>query len=239
MFEQHYIDDRCAEATAIYRLLGGKASDYSGLKPPSEARIRRFEQHLKATLPATFRAMLFKSESVIFEWSLPAEVTSRFGELAVVNSGRLRWDLSDLVGCEQLRRAWVKDDFRDRGLKRNHLWQDSLPFHHLGNGEFLAMNLHSTTGEAVVYLHPKFEGLHGVELAQTFHDFIDRVTRLGCPGPDQAQLAPFVDREIGIDVAGASAQKWLSMLEDEAITADAARQKKRWKPYTPMMRDKT
>lgn len=203
---------RCTAAAEAYRRLGGRASDVMLLGPAPEARVRRVEAQLQATLPPTLRALFLACEAGHFEWSLPPEATAGLGASSPVASGRLTWDLGLLWHCEQLRRAWVKDDFRDRGLPENHQWQDALCVAHLGGGEFLAVDLRSATGEGVVLLHPRREGLHGVELAPTFAAFLDRWSRLGCPGPEPAQLAPFVTRGRGLDPDGAAAAAWRGAL---------------------------
>jgi len=106
----------------------------------------------------------------------------------------------------------VKADFSDRTNERHRLWQDALPLYYLGDGEFVAIDRGSPSGESVVYLHPHLDVAHGTEIAPTFGEFMDRYTQLGCPGPDRERLMPFITSGIGIDLDGGPAQRWLEFL---------------------------
>ena len=212
-FDQGSFADRCIAAATCYELHGGQVSPYGYLAPASEARVRRLETKLRRPLPADLRDLLLQSEGAHFEWSLPTEATAALGDLAPVTSGKLHWDLGDLWECEQLRRAWVKADFGDPSNPAHRFWQDSVPVQYFGDGKFLALYAGSLSGEAVIYLRPRLDGLHGVELAPTYGDFLDRLTRLGCPGPAQAHLSPFVSRDQGIEVQGPVAQRWCEFLQ--------------------------
>ncbi len=160
-------------------------------------------------LPAAFRSVLSQfSATVSLRWQLPLD--QRPPEpLHGIFSGGCEWSLVDLPLLESQRRSWVEKVFPDSENTYDRVWHEKLAFQVVPNGDLIALDLGNATPGSVTYLsHDDGEG-HGYKLGRDFIEFIENWTLLGCPGPEDWQILPFIDSPVsGITAHGANARFW-------------------------------
>ncbi len=141
-----------------------------------------------------------------FGWQLPDGVESPVREIF---SGGCYWELSSLVQLEQDRQDWVKSCFPNENDPYDRVWHNKLLFLFVPNGDRIALDLAFPTEPPVVYLsHDGGEG-HGYLLGDSFIDFMDRWSLLGCPGPEDWQMMPFLSSPTaGLDPDCDKANVW-------------------------------
>jgi hypothetical protein len=171
--------------------------------------ILAVEARMELHLPEAFRVVLEQlSAAVSLRWQLP--IDRRPPEpLRGIFSGGCEWSLADLPLLEFQRRHWVEQVFPDPENPYDRVWHEKLAFQAAPNGDLIALDLHVATFGRVVYLSHDDGGGHGYTLGQDFTEFIDKWTQLGCPGPEDWQMLPFVESATsGIDAYGANARLW-------------------------------
>ncbi len=96
----------------------------------------------------------------------------------------------------------------------DRVWHNKLAFQEVGNGDLIAVDLHPEQAGKIVYLsHDDGEG-HGLVLAASFRDFIERWVQLACTGGEDWQWLPFINEGIeGLDPAGVNAGVWRALLK--------------------------
>lgn len=196
-------------ATAACTKMGGEVRPPEIEPPATEAEVAEVERALGRPLPAAFRTVLTTfSRKVSFYWYLPDE--ARLPEhLEGIFSGGCEWDLTRLAFYEEQRRSWASSCFPKPDEPYDQVWYNKLPFYPVPNGDFLAVDLAAADRFPVVYLsHDGGEG-HGYELGADFVDFVDRWSRIGCPGAEDWQWLPFTsDARSLIDPDCANARQW-------------------------------
>lgn len=77
------------------------------------------------------------------------------------------------------------------------------------NGDYIAFDLCSSLEAPVVYLsHDGGEG-HGYVLGNSFQEFIEQWSLLGCPGNEDWQMMPFISSPTsGLEPYGENAEHW-------------------------------
>jgi SMI1 / KNR4 family (SUKH-1) len=181
---------RWEQALQACRRLGGDARELSIGQPATEQAVVAVEKELKLALPSSLRQTLigFAAE-VEFRWFLPKGIALP-EPLRGIFSGECSWSLSRLVELEQSRKDWVEICFPNVEDEYDLVWHNKLAFLPVSNGDLLALDL-SLPSAPVIYLSHD-DGLgHGYKLGADFADFIDRWTRLGCPGAEDWQMIPF------------------------------------------------
>lgn len=120
-------------------------------------------------------------------------------QLREVFCGECSWDLNRLIDVEETRQDWVKECFPNEYNDYDKIWHYKFGFMNVRNGDCIAFDMSNYPDETpIIYLsHEDGEG-HGVKLGKNFEDFIDKWTQIGCIGPEDWQLIPFV-RANGID----------------------------------------
>jgi hypothetical protein len=173
--------------------LGGEASELSIAEPASIDLIRSTEGTLGNPLPDSLRRVLLDfSSAVSIRWRLPRDFELPEA-LREIFGGELIWDVRRLVEVEQERASWQQNVFPNAGNAYDVVWHNKLGFMTVPNGDVIAFDLAGGSDPPVVYLsHDDGEG-HGYRLGDNFADFIDRWSSLGCPGPEDWQMMPFVE----------------------------------------------
>jgi hypothetical protein len=174
----------------VIALPAGREGRASRSRRPPRARIDEIEAELGEELPAALRGVLLGfSARVCIAWQLPKG--ARPPKPLDIFSGELSWDLERLPALREEYRQWLIESFNDPQDPYDAVWHDKFPFMPVGNGDYLAIDVASPENEEVVYLsHDDGEG-HGYRLGESFADYIDRCTRLGCAGPEDWQWLPF------------------------------------------------
>lgn len=189
--------------------LGGDSQKLKIAPPASESSVVAVEAGLGQRLPESLRRVFLQfSSAVEYRWSLPdaIEPPAPFEEIFGCYCA---WDLNKLVLLEQERNGWISSCFPNINDDYDAVWHNKLAFTEVGNGDLLALDLsHSDTAPVIYLSHDDGEG-HGYKLADNFEDFINRWSLLGCPGPDDILLWPFViSPESGLQPHGENAQRW-------------------------------
>ncbi|MGC5325190.1 SMI1/KNR4 family protein [Brevibacillus sp. SYSU BS000544] len=205
--------NRWDAALKACRNLGG-GSEGVLVKPPATLeQIEDAENKLGVKLPPSFRtAMLEFSAGVEFSWRLPDDEDVSIPlpqDFRGIFGSDCSWNLFELVEIDDNRKSWVQNVFPDPTDPYDCVWHNKLAFKDISNGDFLAFDLENGPDYSVVYLsHDDGEG-HGYRLGNNFIDFMNRWTRIGCPGSEDWQMIPFVtSSNSGIEPDGEKAKKW-------------------------------
>jgi hypothetical protein len=175
-------------------------------RPATREEVYEVERAIARPLPAPFRKTLLEfSRRVNFFWFLPQHVRPP-KPLAGVFCGECSWDLGRLVGMYEEAR-WLASNAFVEDTPDERLWQDKLPFHAIGNGDFIAIDVSSSEPQPIVYLSHELAFSHGYVLGADFIDFMDRWTAIGCPDDDIWPLF-FPERGGSIDLEHPNVALW-------------------------------
>jgi hypothetical protein len=150
-------------------------------------------------------------------WQLPKSCTPP-ATLEGVTWGTCAWDAHRLTERERDLRAFVEKDCSDPGDEYWRVWRSKFPLFDTPNGDLVAVDVSRSDRAPVVYLsHDGGEG-HGRVLGYSFADFIDRWTLLGCVGPEDWLMTPFLhpDRPY-LDATGETARSWRAWFGLDAL----------------------
>lgn len=200
-------------ASAVERL-GGKR-DKIVTKPPATPRnVEKVERKINQRLPASFRDFLTSSfSSLEFSWWLPDKVVLPKPLRGIFSGMFDGFGLEHVGECEGIRQGWIETCFPDPDNPYDRVWQGTLAFMHVPNGDLLAFDLATGGDAAVIYLNHEGGDSHGKRLADNFADLMNRWSPLGCPGCEDWQWEPFCDTSSGlIDPNGPNARKWKKWL---------------------------
>jgi hypothetical protein len=194
--------------------LDGDVEPLEILERATNEQIVTVEQKLGMELPECLKTVLMNfSAGVNFTWYLPDDLELPMG-MEGISSGTCSWDIDKLVEIEEDRKSWIENCFSNEKDHYDQLWHNKLAFMEVANGDLIAFDLKDYPKKApVVYLsHDDGEG-HGCILGNDFIDFIDKWTLLGCVGPEDWQMTPFIDSpETGLDPDGQNARVWREIL---------------------------
>lgn len=161
--------------------------------PATEVEVAEVERQLGLAIPPSFRRMLLAySARVDIQWQLPhsteiewqSQDSGRPGWYHQIWAGECRWDLYELVKLQAIYKGWLADCWTDPDDWYGGVWYNKFPFLEVGNGDLVAIEMGVPDCEAVVFLsHDDGEG-HGYWLGADFEDYVDRLSRLGCPGAE-------------------------------------------------------
>jgi hypothetical protein len=205
---------RWKKTSEAIKLLGGESDGVSIGKPVSEKQVVEIEAKLGYRLPESFRDVVLNfAGSVDFGWQLndcielPEEFVGIFG-------GECIWNINELIEIDEARKDWVRECFPDEEDEYDRIWHNKLAFMHIANGDMIAFDLENyPESTPVVYLSHDGSDSHGYILGQDFKDFINRWTRIGCPGAEDWQMMPFIDTPTGgINPEGENALKWRELI---------------------------
>ena len=203
---------RWEAALEAARRLGGEDRAAPGFNQPgleiappaSEADVHQVEQQLGVSLPSSLRLVLCRfSAHVRFVWARPHESPDH------PHWGYCEWDLGDLKRVRTEWLKWIDVVFPDPTETYDAVWHDKFPVMEVPNGDMIAIDQRSHDDESVVYLsHDDGQG-HGFVLGGDFVDFIDRWSKLGCPGPEDWEWLRFCGSpKSGLEPEGDSGRAW-------------------------------
>lgn len=135
------------------------------------------------------------------------ELPKEFNEIF---AGECIWNVNNLIDIDESRESWARECFSNLEDEYDKVWHNKLAFMDVANGDKIAIDLERYPDYTpVVYLsHDDGEG-HGYILGESFKDFIDRWTLIGCPGSEDWQMMPFIDTPIsGINPNSKNALEW-------------------------------
>lgn len=181
--------------------------------PAGEGDVSAVEMELGISLPSSFRKLLTTvSGHVDFYWFRPDELEypHPFRENFC---GQLNWSLKNLVHFETIRQNWIETCFPDVENDYDRVWHEKLAFQDVGNGDMIAIDLRfDHIGEVVYLSHDDGEG-HGMVLAPSVCELIERWVPLACTGGEDGQWLPFFEKGRGLSADGANAHAWRSLLK--------------------------
>lgn len=182
-----------AAILAACNALGGQASELAIAQPATASDVQAVASELGRPLPESLRQVLLDfSSAVSFRWRLPKDFKLP-KPLREIFGGELAWDVRRLVEVEQERASWQQNVFPNADDAYDSVWHNKLGFIAVPNGDVIAFDLAGGSDPPVVYLsHDDGEG-HGYRLGDNFIEFIDRWSSLGCPGPEDWQMMPFIE----------------------------------------------
>ena len=176
-----------------------------------EQDLASIESALGVAIPSSLREVLLNhSRRVAFHWSLPDEVVDELpSEVDSIYSGQLDWSTESLVSLNKHKDDLVETFAPDPSDSFDALWHNKFAFASSPGGDIFAI---SNTGEAdqrVAYLSKSDNPGHGYFLADDFKDFLQRFSRLGCPGSEGFQWLPFAkDPDSMLDPESDNAKLW-------------------------------
>lgn len=181
------------------------------MSPATESDVIEIEERIGLPIPHSFRKVLLSySRAVSIEWELPDnQLKSIPTVFRHVSGGDCRWDLNAIPSLLETYREWL-GVFTDPEDYFDGPWQGKFPVLEVGNGDMIAVDISADDQQPVVYLsHEGDDTIHGYWLGVDFEDYIDRLSKLGCVGAEDWQLAPFVSSpQSCLDPDGENAKLW-------------------------------
>lgn len=195
--------------------LGGYA-EFSIKEPATEEQVIEIEKQLGYTIPEDFRKTLLEfSSHLYFYWNIykkEKEIVELPDALIQIFSGSLEFGLNSIIECEESRKGWI-DCYKDYDEPYDQIFQNKLAFQDVGNGDLLAIDLNKATYGNVVYLSHDGSDLHGYVLANSFLEFLEEYSKLGCVGAEDWQWEVFTnDNTTPIDSKCENAKLWLKTI---------------------------
>ncbi|SFF69791.1 SMI1/KNR4 family protein [Sunxiuqinia elliptica] len=193
--------------------------DYTELtikKPVSEKAFEILEKELNIEYPSDFKEVLTKySSAVLMDWQIEGEEPE--GEFQEIFCGAGRgylWDFDSLRDDYKNIQGWINECFSNPEDEYDKVWYNKIPFLDVPNGDVIAFGEKTDKGNQVVYLSHEGDDFHGQILGESFIDFIDKWTRLGCVGTEDWQFEPFYNYETKTLLSDKSIlDKWVKWLE--------------------------
>lgn len=131
---------------------------------------------------------------------------------AEVQWGTVDLSLDEIVRAENSRQGWVEACFPDPDNAYDRVWHGKFGFHTVPNGDCLALDIESNSRPVVYLSHDDGEG-HGVLLAPTLVEFLERWSLLAFAGPEDWLMISFVEvGGGGLLPRAAAAKEWRSAI---------------------------
>jgi len=211
---QQWVSD-WQESLETMRRCGYETGELHIAPPATQKQVEALEAELGCALPADFRYVITHySTRVSLYWhlgrSLPEEEWQRrefpapYQEIFSSWADAL-WDSRMLF--DPLKEYIYSDDPR---------WKHKIAFLNVPNGDCIAFDLTEGTDNCpIVYLSHENGTNQGRVLASNFVEFITRWSALGCPGPEDFQMEPFLgDGDSGLQERGATIEQWKHLLQE-------------------------
>lgn len=176
--------------------------------PASLDEITAKENELNVNLPSSYKMALSQfSKSLHFYWSFSDEtiVPNDFREIF---SGSIHWNIDDLEDLTKVADEFLKQDGEDWAFNL----RNKIGFAHSGNGDIYAfdMNAHGEDKPVVYWEHEEDKVTY---LADSFIDFLEKITELHCIGDEIWQFEYFIN-ENGLNTESELAVKWKTWFEN-------------------------
>lgn len=199
--------------------LGGDTSEIVYKEVATQKEILDIEKELGYKLPDDFRWVFLNISSHIeFFWSLYREdkkLLTLPNELAEIFSGSLHFGIDRIPICEQSRQDWIDICYSDPNDPYNKVFHNKLAFQEVENGDLFAIDLEEETYGKVVYLSHDGSDSHGYVMANSFREFLEEYTKIGCVGGEDWQWETFTNNHTTpIDSNTENAKKWLETMFD-------------------------
>lgn len=212
-----------ASAFCLHRLTslrGDVEAMFTKTPSASEDSIASVESTLGQPLPKALREFFLNGTADLemsYTWEPDDARREAVEELidgtTVSGGGTIR--LSELHKHKEDGRAWAEETWLAEEPDQQELWLKSLPFLHLDNGDFLALDLRQPADDPpVLYLSHDDESQ---TIASSFTSFLQAWEQVCYLGPESWVLEPFIDPESGLlDGECANAQKLRRLFDPKA-----------------------
>lgn len=163
--------------------------------------IEAKEKEIGYQLPPSYKAViqdLGKSLSFYYSFSDDTMIPDEFREIF---SGEIQWDIGHLQNLDSL-----ADDLIEDGVDYGVNLRGKLEFSHSGNGDIYAFDM-STEGEEKPVIYWNHEEDTITPIANSFIEYLNKITELKCVGSEMWQFEPFLNEE-GLETENASAIRW-------------------------------
>lgn len=173
--------------------------------------IEAKEKELGYPLPPSFKYILQNlGASLSFHYSFSEDtmIPSEFNEIF---SGEINWNIDFLQNLNML-----ADELKEDGVDYGATLREKLEFSHAGNGDIYAFDMSVEREEKpVVYWEHEEDTV--TYIADSFIDYLCRITELGCIGSEKWQLDYFLS-DTGLDTTSPVAIKWKHWFESFSET---------------------
>lgn len=187
----------------------------------SSVSLRDAERDLQRPVPDLLRRILNTQAPLQGYWRLPDHFEDKMpAESCGVLWGGVDLSVQEMLAAETSRRGWVSECFPDPANPYDVVWHGKFAFHTVANGDCIAIADGDGTGPVFYLSHDDGE-CHGMELAPSVPDFLDRWSRLGFAGPEDWLLLPFVDDDTrDLDPFSEAAHNWRRALGLERLATE-------------------
>ncbi|SFE60019.1 SMI1 / KNR4 family (SUKH-1) [Peptostreptococcaceae bacterium pGA-8] len=216
MYNKNEILDRLNSFKNRVDELGGITRELVCKEIAKEEDILKLERDLGYKLPIEFRQALKElSSHIAFFWSIyneEKELISLPSELVEIFCGELYFGIDLVPVFEEIRLGWI-DIYHDYDNPYDRVFHNKLAFQEVGNGDLLAIDLEKESYGRVIYLSHDGSDLHGYVMANSFAEFLEEYTKLGCVGGEDWQWEVFTNHQTTpIDSTCENAKKWLEII---------------------------
>ena len=192
-------DGRLRRLQAAYGNVCGDVV-YQRHAPADEEDVAALEETLGQPLPKSLRTALLQfSDDVLFQADFTAaapEMSMSYELRKALFRAQLAFSLVGIKQAEAERRDLAENVFTT-GSESDRLWQGKLGVMLVPGGDVIALALDAELTEdeepPLVYLSYHERDSHGLLLANSFADFMDTYIEIGAVGPEDTQLAMFLD----------------------------------------------
>ncbi|MEI5906679.1 SMI1/KNR4 family protein [Bacillus spongiae] len=195
-----------------------KLEDNNGTVYPIEIGDKAILQEIEAKeievgyeLPPSYKNVLQnlgKSVSLYYSFSDDTMVPSEFSEIC---SGEINWNIDFLQNLNILADELMEDEDNYGKALRG-----KLEFSHTGNGDIYAFDMSVESEEKpVIYWDHEEDTITYV--ADSFIDYLYKITELGCIGSEKWQLKYFLD-DSGLETTNLAAVRWKNWFESFSET---------------------
>ena len=161
-----------------------------------ENKLRDFFLHYTKKLSFS---VYFKDE---FYKTLKKDFTGLFSATLTINLN----DMKDLFFLAKE----IKENCFDEGDKNADIYSDKLPFIFVPNGDLISICLKT---DKIIYLSHEIDYSHGMILAQSFNDFLEKYIKTGLLGPEDDQMINFIPiKNKGLDPECENALKFRNLI---------------------------
>ncbi|NDI35770.1 SMI1/KNR4 family protein [Chengkuizengella sediminis] len=170
-------------------------------KRATAQEITAKEKELGYQLPPSYKHILLnlgKSLSFYYSFSNDTMIPSEFKEIF---SGEINWNIDFLQNLDTL-----ADELMEDGEDYGKTLRGKLEFAHAGNGDVYAFDM-SVEGEEKPVIYWDHEDDSVTYIADSFIDYLFRITELACIGSEKWQLEYFLS-DTGLVTTSSAAIKW-------------------------------
>ncbi|MED3549371.1 SMI1/KNR4 family protein [Cytobacillus praedii] len=167
--------------------------------------IEAKEKEVGCQLPPSYKYIVHNiGKSLSFYYSF-SEDTMIPGEFREIFSGEIHWNI------DFLQNLTIAADLLEDGEYYRRTLREKLEFSHAGNGDVYAFDMSVDREEKpVIYWDHEEDTI--TYIADSFIDYLLKMTELGCIGSEKWQFEYFLS-DSGLDTAGSAAVRWKQWFE--------------------------